>query len=165
MDVTRFSIGGLAEPSRAMGGSVSGHPSKTDRRLAALALAVNYPHKTSGIEFQKGPSMWQSATSTLPYCIHIGVACVCVCACPSETFMRECCTAQSLMSVVAIGEVLFLGTLCTTFSRDETGLVGWPIGTPTRLSFQKIAVCRLPDATENGNRPDPRDVIVDAGRL
>ena len=117
MDVTRFSIGGLAEPSRAMGGSVSGHPSKTDRRLAALARAVNYPRKTSGIEFQKGLSMWQSATSTLPHCIHRGIACVCVCACPSETFMRA--AAQRRASVGGgdrRGTLSKYLTLCTTFS-------------------------------------------------
>ena len=61
MDVTRFSIGGLADSFRAMGGSVSGCPSKGPT-LAALAACCS---KTSGMEFQKGQARSKAPPATL----------------------------------------------------------------------------------------------------
>lgn len=52
VDGTRYSVGRLAESSRAMGGSVSEGPSKTDRRLAALAPTLARRQASS---FRSGP--------------------------------------------------------------------------------------------------------------
>ena len=176
MDVTRFSIGGLADSSRAMGGSVSGCPSKTDRRLAALASAVERRQAWSFRNAQGYSEAPRAPRSTLygeqaswwlrrVRHAHIGIACVYRRACTHMRGPHACCTPQSRTPTVAAGL-----SLCVPNSHHRSQRLAGPANRHAHPNIlPEDPVCRLPDASENAPTLDvisaPKKSAQSAGRL